>query len=274
MVNPAGICCTRIIGASKLSGKKGTTLCNALGPPVEHANAISLFFPVAFKRLIGAACADTETLLISYALLDVLSIKGLLTTVFSRSCSFETTYLLVFRTADKTESNLSLNSSPFASIMLFGLVTKSIAPRSNAKMVTSASLVVRVLTIIILALMLSCCNFSSNCRPSILGIFTSKTTPSYWVVFNFSYASSPSLHTSIASKLLSELIISHITLLISAESSTTRMFFFINSPYFFPANTTFLFKYVSHNSFPIFYVFKNKLCTVSIFILHMFNYIT
>ena len=91
-------------------------------------------------------------------------------------------YLLFFcvaRTAFNMPRSCLLNASPFASMMFVGFATKSIAPRSMAKMVTSASLLsVSVLTITTFARMPSFCNFSSNCSPSMRGIFTSRTTPS------------------------------------------------------------------------------------------------
>ena len=71
-----------------------------------------------------------------------------------------------------------LNSSPFASITLVGFVTKSTAPRSIARIVTSASLVVVVLTMMTVARILSFCNCSKSCSPSMRGILTSRTTPS------------------------------------------------------------------------------------------------
>ena len=143
-------------------------------------------------------------------------------------------YARVLITAVSTAVRRFLKSSPFASMMLVGFVTKSIAPRSMASNVISASFVVSVLTMITVALIFSCCNFSNSSRPFIRGIFTSRTTPSYCVVFSRSYASSPSLQISVAWNLLSELIISQITLLMSAESSTTRIFFFmLNHPFLF-----------------------------------------
>ena len=85
----------------------------------------------------------------------------------------------VARTAFNMPRSCLLNASPFASMMFVGFATKSIAPRSMAKMVTSASLLsVSVLTITTFARMPSFCNFSSNCSPSMRGIFTSRTTPS------------------------------------------------------------------------------------------------
>ena len=104
----------------------------------------------------------------------------------------------VFKTAFKTSNNFFVKASPFASITLSGFVTKSIAPNSKARIVTSASFVVMVLTIITVAFIFSFCKRSKSSRPFIRGILISSTTPSYLFFFNFSYASSPSRHTSVA----------------------------------------------------------------------------
>ena len=61
----------------------------------------------------------------------------------------------VFKTAFSTPRSLPLNASPFASITFVGFGTKSTAPRSMASMVTSASFVVVVLTIMTVARILS-----------------------------------------------------------------------------------------------------------------------
>ena len=155
LVNPAGICWTNTIGASRFFGSFGITLCSAFGPPVEQASATSLFFPVDFS-LFGAS-----SLAAGFAVEFIL-----------RTREFDE------KTAFKTPSRFFLNSSPFASIMFVGFVTKSIAPRSIASIVTSASLLVSELTITTFARIFSFCNRSSNCRPSIRGILTSKITPS------------------------------------------------------------------------------------------------
>ena len=146
---------------------------------MEQANATSLFFPVGLSLLIGSAGLAAATVLLLHEFK-----AGVL--------------LLIRRAALNTDNKLFLNSCPFASIILFGFVTKSIAPSSSAIIVVSASLLVRVLTITTFALILSFCNFSSSCRPSMRGMFTSRTTPSYFVLFIFSYASKPSLQTSVA----------------------------------------------------------------------------
>ena len=155
LVNPGGICCTSTTGASSSFGRNGITLCNAFGPPVEQASATSLFFPPVALRIIGAFAAG-------------------FTAGRTLSAAF-----CVARTAFNTPRSCLLNASPFASMMFVGFATKSIAPRSMAKMVTSASLLsVSVLTITTFARMPSFCNVSSNCSPSMRGIFTSRTTPS------------------------------------------------------------------------------------------------
>ena len=49
-VNPAGICCTRTIPASRFLGSIGITCCNDFGPPVEHARATIFLLPLLILR--------------------------------------------------------------------------------------------------------------------------------------------------------------------------------------------------------------------------------
>ena len=62
-----------------------------------------------------------------------------------------------------------------------------------------------------------------------------------------------------------KLIISHIALLMSAESSTTRMFFFISSPVFFLTRFSFLIKNIFDDRLTCFRIFNQKFCTINIF---------
>ena len=166
---------------------------------------------------------------------------------------------MILTAAYTTLSRVSLNWFSFASMILFGFVTKSKAPSSKDLIASSAPSMVRVLTTTTGVFMLSFCRCESTSRPFILGIFISRITASYFCVRSFSSASSPSLHVSVACNLLSELIISHSTLLSSAESSTIKMLDFILLLHFSSSYASFFFKHKSDYFLPFCHAVENKL---------------
>ena len=122
------------------------------------------------------------------------------------------------------------NSGPFASDRLSGFVTKSNAPSSRASIVSLAPSFAIVLTMITFCFMPFLFMVLRNSIPFILGILISRIIQS-----NLNPDSSKAIPSSplTANRSLcnssSELIISDIILLISAESSIINIFFNINA---------------------------------------------
>ena len=111
-------------------------------------------------------------------------------------------------------------------IEIFGLVTKSTAPSSSARMVISEPRSVSEDTITT-GIGRSRISFSRKSRPSIFGISTSSVSTSGLVCLISSRATSGSGATPTTSMSGWLLIISVMTLRISAESSTIRTLIFI-----------------------------------------------